>query len=194
MRDAIQACSDAGIALTAIKTQALLTNPEAQIGAETPSARAAIERLTERGSGGGPGEAPSRLVRRPRRQRALADDGRLDAGDELRGGPGARAARSRASARSCASTPARRRRSTARAARRYASRASRVTIPISRVLRYAMYADGYRDLDRARAAFAALPAATRRAIASADYGPAERACPRGIEIGKAMRRTAALLS
>jgi hypothetical protein len=57
-----------------------------------------------------------------------------------------------------------------------------------------MYADGYGDLERARNAFAALPAETRRAISSADYAAAERACPRGIQIGQAMRRAAALLS
>jgi predicted aldo/keto reductase-like oxidoreductase len=68
------------------------------------------------------------------------------------------------------------------------------TAPISEVMRLMMYAYGYRDLERARTAFAALPAARRQAIAMTDYAAAERACPQGIEIAKVMRQASSLLA
>jgi predicted aldo/keto reductase-like oxidoreductase len=61
-------------------------------------------------------------------------------------------------------------------------------------MRLMMYAYGYRDLERARTAFAALPAARRQAIAMTDYAAAERACPQGIEIAKVMRQASSLLA
>ena len=181
MRDAIAACADAGIALTAIKTQALLTNPEAQIGAETP--------IPVTG-----GDAKLRAVWSDARFASalslMPDAAMLEANCAAARVP-VLAARERDALREHA-------RATASL---YCAGCAQLCephvagqVPISRVLRYAMYADGYGDVTRARAAFAALPAATRHAIASADYAGAERACPRGIAIGRAMRRASALLS
>ncbi len=61
------------------------------------------------------------------------------------------------------------------------------------VLRYMMYYNGYGERDRAREQFRHLPEAVKKNLASRDYSPAERACPRNIKIGKAMREAVNIL-
>jgi predicted aldo/keto reductase-like oxidoreductase len=61
------------------------------------------------------------------------------------------------------------------------------------VLRYMMYYNGYGERDRAREQFRQLPEAVKKNLVSRDYSPAERACPRNIEIGKAMREAVKIL-
>ncbi len=59
-------------------------------------------------------------------------------------------------------------------------------IPIGNVMRYLMYCRSYGDRDMAIAKFKKLPAETRQKLATADYSQAERKCPQGIAIGKLM--------
>ena len=61
-------------------------------------------------------------------------------------------------------------------------------IPISDVLRYSMYHHGYGDRETAARLFKALPAAGRDRIPTADFTAAERCCPQKIQIGKLMRQ------
>lgn len=61
------------------------------------------------------------------------------------------------------------------------------------VLRYMMYYNSYREKDEAKTLFRQLPGSVRTALASGDFSRAERACPNGIQIGKAMKEAVRLL-
>ena len=59
-------------------------------------------------------------------------------------------------------------------------------IPIGDVMRYLMYARSYGDRHRARANFQKIPPGVRRQMKGVDYGPAEKKCPRNMAIGRLM--------
>jgi len=61
-------------------------------------------------------------------------------------------------------------------------------IPIADVMRYLMYAESYGDRERAVACFHRLPENTRRTLAQVDYNEAELRCPQHIPIGYLMRQ------
>jgi len=63
-------------------------------------------------------------------------------------------------------------------------------VPISDVMRHLMYYQSYGDRDRARTLFNELPLDTRRRIGSTDYATAERRCPQRMPIGRLMREAA----
>lgn len=67
-------------------------------------------------------------------------------------------------------------------------------VPVGRVMRYLMYHRSYGDPDYARSRFRALPATTRAALALADYTAAEARCPQGMPIGRLMREAAVELA
>jgi predicted aldo/keto reductase-like oxidoreductase len=60
-------------------------------------------------------------------------------------------------------------------------------IPIGDVMRYLMYARSYGDRHRARAKFQKIPTKVRQQMEGVDYGPAEKKCPRKMTIGRLMR-------
>jgi len=59
-------------------------------------------------------------------------------------------------------------------------------IPIGDVMRFLMYARGYGDRQRARTNFHKIPIGVRRQMEAVDYGPAEKRCPRNMAIGRLM--------
>jgi len=59
-------------------------------------------------------------------------------------------------------------------------------IPIGDVMRYLMYARSYGDHKRASANFQKIPIGVRRQMDGVDYGPAEKRCPRNMAIGRLM--------
>ena len=61
-------------------------------------------------------------------------------------------------------------------------------IPVGDVMRYLMYQCNYQEPGRARAHFGEIPAEVRLKMARADYTAAERRCPQKMPIGKLMRR------
>lgn len=61
-------------------------------------------------------------------------------------------------------------------------------IPISDLMRCAMYHHSYRDRQKALTLFNALPSDIRKNIVKADYAKAEKYCPQKIQIGKVMKR------
>jgi len=67
-------------------------------------------------------------------------------------------------------------------------------IPISDIMRYAMYHHSYGDRDRAAASFRALPTDIRADIRKADYSEAEKVCPQKIQIGRVLKKTRADLT
>ena len=67
-------------------------------------------------------------------------------------------------------------------------------IPVADVMRYLMYHQSYDDYDRARSLYARLSPDIRERIGNVDYSLAENRCPQGIPIGKAMRKAQKLLA
>jgi predicted aldo/keto reductase-like oxidoreductase len=66
--------------------------------------------------------------------------------------------------------------------------------PVGDVMRSLMYHREYGDLDLARRTWRGLPDAAREALAAADFGDAERACPQRLPIARLVREAAATLA
>lgn len=67
-------------------------------------------------------------------------------------------------------------------------------VPVNDIMRCLMYYREYGEPERAREYFGSLSAAARHAVRTADFTEAERACPRHMPIGALMREADALLS
>jgi predicted aldo/keto reductase-like oxidoreductase len=67
-------------------------------------------------------------------------------------------------------------------------------VPVGDVMRYLMYYHDYGDRDRARTLFAELPTETRSRLDRVDYSPAEERCPQRIAIGRLMREAGRILA
>lgn len=67
-------------------------------------------------------------------------------------------------------------------------------VPIGDIMRYLKYSRSYGNLDRARLHFKQLAPATRMQLARLDYIEAERRCPQKMPIGRLMREAAIELS
>jgi uncharacterized protein len=67
-------------------------------------------------------------------------------------------------------------------------------VPVGDVMRYLMYYRDYGDRDRARALFGELPAETRSRLGQVDYSSAEERCPQKIAIGRLMREAGRILA
>lgn len=65
-------------------------------------------------------------------------------------------------------------------------------VKIGATLRYLMYHDVYGEEEKARDLFGRLPPEARR-LSGVDFRPANRACPRGVDVVAHMRRAAAVL-
>lgn len=65
---------------------------------------------------------------------------------------------------------------------------------VSDVMRYMMYHDSYGERDYARELFAKLPADARNRLTVTDYTAAEASCPQGMPIGKLMNQAAMKLA
>jgi predicted aldo/keto reductase-like oxidoreductase len=66
-------------------------------------------------------------------------------------------------------------------------------VPVAAVMRYLMYYESYGDRYRARSLYGQLPSEIRARIGSFDYSLAERKCPQGMAIGRLMKRAEQLL-
>ncbi|NQU11325.1 aldo/keto reductase, partial [bacterium] len=66
-------------------------------------------------------------------------------------------------------------------------------VPIGDVMRYLMYYRSYGDRDLARELYRRWPAAARRQFGHLDYAAAERRCPNGLPIARLMREASELL-
>lgn len=65
--------------------------------------------------------------------------------------------------------------------------------PIGDILRYLMYYHSYGDHDRARSLFAEIPPATRERLLSLDYARAESRCPQRLPISQLLEEATAVL-
>ena len=69
-----------------------------------------------------------------------------------------------------------------------------IEVPISDVMRYLMYSRCYGEPERAKSAFKRIPANVRNKIVDINYKKAERKCPQGMQIGRIMREAASELA
>jgi len=67
-------------------------------------------------------------------------------------------------------------------------------LPVREVMRYLMYFNSYGECNRARALFAELPLEVRERLASVDFSAAEKCCPQRLQIGKLMKQASTLLA
>jgi predicted aldo/keto reductase-like oxidoreductase len=65
-------------------------------------------------------------------------------------------------------------------------------IPISDVMRYLMYAHAYKDLESAKRGLLSLPENTRKGLLEVDYSRAEKRCPQKMPIARIMRQATKL--
>jgi hypothetical protein len=68
------------------------------------------------------------------------------------------------------------------------------SVAVNEVMRCLMYHREYGEPELAREVFASLPDETRRNLAEVDYSAAEKACPQGLAIADLMRQAGALLA
>ena len=66
--------------------------------------------------------------------------------------------------------------------------------PVADVMRYLMYYESYGDQERARSLYSKLSPATRKRLVNMDYSLAENRCPQGIPIARAMRKAQKVLT
>jgi predicted aldo/keto reductase-like oxidoreductase len=186
MQAALDACTVAGIGLTAMKTMA------SRSGAETPEQAALLAPLTDKGFT--PGQAKLKVVlanpqiactcvqmpnMRVCRENIAAAFNRteLDVADL--------GVLQNHAAATCAG---------------YCSGCSHLcepalagAVPVRDVMRHLMYHHGYPEVD-ARALFAELPADLRARLPELDYTAAERVCPNRLPIGRLMREASQILA
>lgn len=67
-------------------------------------------------------------------------------------------------------------------------------VPISDIMRYLMYHDEYGNQQRATRLFSDLPPLTRKRLASIDYSKAEQLCPQKLPIARLMNRAVEIFS
>jgi predicted aldo/keto reductase-like oxidoreductase len=67
-------------------------------------------------------------------------------------------------------------------------------VPVADVMRYLMYYQSYGDCDRARSLYGQLAPDTRERVSLLDYSLAERKCPQQLPIGRLMREAGKLLT
>jgi len=65
-------------------------------------------------------------------------------------------------------------------------------VPIGDIMRCLMYYHSYQDFELARSTFETLPPRTRSLLTRLDFSGAEKSCPRKLPIGRLMRETASL--
>lgn len=188
MDEAVQACTEAGIGLTAMKTQG-----GGPVAAESEAESAMAARFVRKG-----------FTDRQAKIKAVLEDRRIAAVCSqmpnmtiLMANVAAAADRTSLSMED--------RRLLQRHARQTASAycagctdvcepAAGGEVPIGDVLRYVMYCRDYREFELAQSLYRSLPGAVRERIRVADFSAAERRCPRNLRIGSILRDADRLFS
>lgn len=67
-------------------------------------------------------------------------------------------------------------------------------VPVADVMRYLMYYESYGDRERARSLYRKLSPATRKRLGNIDYSLAENRCPQGIPIARVMKKAQRVLT
>ena len=185
MKAAIDACTAAGVGLTAMKTQGQ------RQGEDTPAQAALLAALT--GGGLTAGQAKLKLVMdNPQISVACVQMPNLKVFRENLAAALSPAALSTAQRAVLQRHADATRNGYCAGCSRLCESALAGAAPVRDVLRCLMYHEHYAELD-ARALFTELAPAAREALPNLDYAAAERACPRRLPIGNLMREAAARL-
>jgi predicted aldo/keto reductase-like oxidoreductase len=188
MKTAVDACAEAGIGLTAMKTQAAFSaNFYASIGSDTDDALKLTEKFLEKGYTAeqaklkvvweNPAIAsicsgmPNMTILQANIAAALNKQ-KLSERDMLRLDRYARLTAPGYCA-GCSSI---------------CESAVDTDIPISDILRYSMYHHGYGDRNRAQRLFNELPSGIKDKILRVDYSKAEMNCPQKVQIGRILKK------
>ena len=188
MRRAVDACAEAGIGLTAMKTQAaFLANFYANIGSKTDDALKMTQNFIDKGYTEEQAKlkvvwenpniasicsAMSNMTILQANVAAALNKKKLSSGDKKRLEQYAKKT-APGYCTGCANI---------------CESAVDLNIPISDIMRCSMYHHGYGDREKAIGLFNALPADTKANILMADYSIAEKQCPQKIQIGKIMKK------
>ena len=189
MKRAVEACAKAGIGLTAMKTQAAFSaNLYSSIGSETDEAlkmtdnfinkgytaeQAKLKVVWENPSIASICSAMPNMTILQANVAAALNKKALSSGDRQRMQQFAR----QTAPGYCAGCS------------QICESAIDLDVPISDILRYAMYHHSYGDRDTARRLFRELPEDILRNIPKANYLRAERRCPQNIQIGSVLKQT-----
>jgi uncharacterized protein len=189
MKRAVEACVEAGIGLTAMKTQAAFSaNFYASIGSETDDALKMTENFLQKGYTAEQAKlkvvwdnpniasicsAMPNMTILKANVAAAVDTAQLSEGDKQRLEQYAQ----RTAPGYCAGCA------------NICESAVNFDIPISDILRYSMYCHGYGDRNTAFRLFEQLPNDTKANILRADYHLSEKNCPQKIQIGKILKKT-----
>ena len=189
MKRAVDACVEAGIGLTAMKTQAAFSaNFYASIGSEADAALNMTERFLKKGYTAEQAKlkvvwenpniasicsAMPNMTILQANVAASLNKINLSRGDIKRLGQYAQSTAPGYCA-GCA---------------KICEPAVDLTIPISDILRYSMYYHSYGERERAQTLFKALPADVKANILKTDFSKAEKCCPQKIQIGKVLKKT-----
>ncbi|XXY46420.1 aldo/keto reductase [Sorangium sp. So ce269] len=193
MQDAIAACASKGIALTAIKSQGLETNPEATIGDETAAAQEALKKFSVMGVT--PFQA--KLIAVWSNPAISSICSMMTDETALLSNASASWERDRVEAAVLAALQDEARRTMNRYCAGCAAACESSVgsdVPIGDVMRYLMYARSYGDRARAHSELIQLSRSVRQAITEQDYSVAEMICPQRMAIGKLMREALAELT
>ena len=188
MKRAVDACAEAGIGLTAMKTQAAyLANFYANIGSKTDDALKMTQNFIDKGYTEEQAKlkvvwenpniasicsAMSNMTILQANAAAALNKKKLSSGDKKRPEQDAKKT-APGYCTGCANI---------------CESAVDLNIPISDIMRCSMYHHGYGDREKAIGLFNALPADTKANILMADYSIAEKQCPQKIQIGKIMKK------
>ena len=188
MKRAIDACAEAGIGLTAMKTQAaFLANFYANIGSKTDDALKMTQNFIDKGYTEEQAKlkvvwenpniasicsAMSNMTILQANVAAALNKKKLSSGDKKRLEQYAKKT-APGYCTGCANI---------------CESAVDLNIPISDIMRCSMYHHGYGDREKAIGLFNVLPADTKANILMADYSIAEKQCPQKIQIGKIMKK------
>jgi len=190
MKRAVDACAEAGIGLTAMKTQAGWS--WGTVGSESRTAQQLVERFSSKGFT----EAQAKLKavwENPHIACICSEMTNLKILSE-------NVAAARNQTRLSSGDTSLLYRYARESAPQYCAGCARICepalttwVPVSDTMRYLMYARCYGEPARAAFFFRNLSRPMRKQMAAVDYTAAERVCPQGMPIGRLMREAAALL-
>jgi len=187
---AIDACHEAGIGLTAMKTQAGRNGNHAD---NSEAEEELIKEFTD--SGYTPEQAALKVVWKDSRMAAVCSQ--MPNMTVLRANVAAALDKTELTARQEAAL----RKFALATASDYCTGCSNICspavdgqVPVCDILRFVMYYNSYGDRFGARELFAGLPASVRNRLTSVDYSTAEARCPQGIPIAERMKLAQELLA
>ncbi len=189
MKKAVDACAEKGIALTAIKSQAAVTNPAATIGRQSDLAMKLTEVFLRKGFT----VEQAKLMAIWKEPHIASICSLMPNMTVLLSNVAASSHRTGLSSDDLGLL----KRHARETASEFCAGCAHICeptvgggVPISDVMKYLMYARSYGDRDLAASLFGRLPKTVRKKIVDSDYSEAERKCPQKMSIGKLMKEAA----